>query len=127
MTGKTEAERCYLFGLVKGSKVVRPGKKCSFLYRLGSVPVCRSGFCVLLGLSANNSRIKQYEAMVRRGVQTIARVETKVMLDTASRGHKCLQFVRAFILDHAERSPAAAVLESDRPSLAGMYALYIKE
>ena len=41
-----------------------------------------------------------------------------------SRGHKCLQYIRSWILEHAERSPAARVLEIDRPSLAEMYTLY---
>ena len=104
--------------------MVQPSKKAKFVYRIGSLAVCRDVFCVALGLAERSWRIVKYESMVRRGVKSLPPSTLHPCKIIACKSQVCRQFFRDYILKHAEMSPKLLLASIDRPNLVDLFSLY---
>ena len=103
------------------------GKRPVFCYKVGKTNVCREVFCLAVGLSPSNSRIRKFERMMRGGHKALPPPARNPKKGFYAKCEQLSQFFLDYIVKHAEKSPSLPLLILDRPSLKVLWERYQKE
>ena len=113
----------YVFDLVRQSSKIVEGVGTVFDYHIGTVSVCKMTLCLILGLNLTNARICKYETMIREGCGCLPPYKSFHAATNDIQGVAC-QYIHAFIVIHAEKSPSSPIFWLDKQSVQEVYNTY---
>ena len=123
--GGQRDESCYIFEQILDSATTAPNGETKFCYHVAGTSICRTAFCRILGLAGNNSRVRKYETLIRRG-NTSLPPKKPGRASSASLGLEALaeKWIQDFVVLHAEKSPSEMVFSLDKHSIVEVHGQY---
>ena len=122
VAGNVRAESEFLFEQCKNASQ-ESELGTIFEYKLGSVSLCRDAFMQILGLPVLNARFLRYETLLRQGVNALPLYEPRPQM-RGTKQEVCCQYIHAYVLVHAEKSPREPILLLSRTPLADVEGSY---
>ena len=122
VAGNVRAESEFLFEQCKNASQ-QSELGTIFEYKLGSVSLCRDAFMQILGLPVLNARFLRYETLLRQGVNALPLYEPRPQM-RGTKQEVCCQYIHAYVLVHAEKSPREPILLLSRTPLADVESSY---
>ena len=124
VAGKLKDESTYLFNTVKGFAVKDNKGRTKFRYHVGAVHVCRTAFCVTLGLAPDSSHIKKFETLVRQGHDEYTAAHRDNNLNDKTKESYVRSFLMTYMMVHSEKDPVKQMVLLEPTNLTELFEEY---